>query len=234
MKRLNLRPAGGNFLSLRKHAIRLGCSIEHFRVSPPIRPKIEDLSLLKRGTRIKGKILKRLVVKAGLNDKRCVECGNGTTHNGKPLTLQLDHSDGDSTNNEIVNLRFLCPNCHTQTPTYARRKTPREKSVSTFTLTLEKCGGCGNDFMMKPVRKRHLMKRGRSKFFCSRNCGVKFVPIEVLIEKYGELGSYSAVGKLLGISDVAVRKRIIRESSKGRTAPFEGDKDGSSPSSRTS
>lgn len=49
---------------------------------------------------------------------KCEECGLGNEWNGKPLTLQLDHIDGDSDNDDIENLRLLCPNCHTQTPTF--------------------------------------------------------------------------------------------------------------------
>lgn len=41
---------------------------------------------------------------------------NGTA---KALILQLDHRDGDHTNHSIDNLRFLCPNCHSQTDTFS-------------------------------------------------------------------------------------------------------------------
>lgn len=51
----------------------------------------------------------------------CVSCGNDGAHNGKPLSLQLDHKDGDATNNLPSNLRLLCPNCHSQTGTYGAR-----------------------------------------------------------------------------------------------------------------
>ena len=36
----------------------------------------------------------------------------------KPLVLGLDHIDGDGRNNSLENLRLLCPNCHSQTPTF--------------------------------------------------------------------------------------------------------------------
>lgn len=49
-------------------------------------------------------------------------CGNTGFHNGKPLTLQLDHIDGNSDNNNLSNLRLLCPNCHTQTETFTTRQ----------------------------------------------------------------------------------------------------------------
>ncbi len=43
------------------------------------------------------------------------ECGQGRIWNGKPLTLQLDHRNGDITDNRPENVRLICPNCHTQT-----------------------------------------------------------------------------------------------------------------------
>jgi 5-methylcytosine-specific restriction endonuclease McrA len=49
---------------------------------------------------------------------QCVICGNEGTHMNSPLTLQLDHIDGNSDNESLSNLRLLCPNCHSQTPTY--------------------------------------------------------------------------------------------------------------------
>lgn len=41
---------------------------------------------------------------------------------GNPLTLELDHINGVRTDNRRENLRVLCPNCHSQTPTYRRKK----------------------------------------------------------------------------------------------------------------
>ncbi len=38
--------------------------------------------------------------------------------NNKPITLELEHKDGDSTNNSEDNVCLICPNCHSQTETY--------------------------------------------------------------------------------------------------------------------
>tara|TARA_S200002703_G_C3603410_1_gene185251 strand:+ start:98 stop:505 length:408 start_codon:yes stop_codon:yes gene_type:complete len=38
--------------------------------------------------------------------------------NGNPLTMELDHIDGDPYNNTPENIRLICPNCHSQTETY--------------------------------------------------------------------------------------------------------------------
>lgn len=52
---------------------------------------------------------------------QCAECSQGPEWNKKPLDIQIDHIDGDSLNNQRENLQFLCPNCHTQTPTYGNK-----------------------------------------------------------------------------------------------------------------
>lgn len=47
----------------------------------------------------------------------CNECGIGEW-NKKPITLELEHKNGDSSDNSISNTCLLCPNCHSQTDTY--------------------------------------------------------------------------------------------------------------------
>ena len=41
--------------------------------------------------------------------------------NSKPITLQVDHINGLATNNNIENLRLICPNCHSQSSTFGGR-----------------------------------------------------------------------------------------------------------------
>lgn len=63
--------------------------------------------------------LKARILKEELLPYICVECQNTGIHNGKKLTLQLDHINGINNDNRLENLRFLCPNCHSQTNNYA-------------------------------------------------------------------------------------------------------------------
>lgn len=51
---------------------------------------------------------------------KCFACGIDSW-NGLPLVLELDHKDGNHTNNTEKNLRHLCPNCHSQTDTYKNK-----------------------------------------------------------------------------------------------------------------
>jgi 5-methylcytosine-specific restriction endonuclease McrA len=71
--------------------------------------------------------IKSRLIKEGILKEICSECGIGSEWNGKKLTLQIDHIDGNSENNMLSNLRLLCPNCHTQTPTYGSKKLKKIK-----------------------------------------------------------------------------------------------------------
>lgn len=52
-----------------------------------------------------------------LSGERCSCCGI-KTWNGKPITLEVEHIDGNSEDSSPGNVCLLCPNCHSQTDTY--------------------------------------------------------------------------------------------------------------------
>jgi 5-methylcytosine-specific restriction endonuclease McrA len=66
-------------------------------------------------------VVKRAIIKYELMEYECSDCGNCGFWNNKPLSLQLEHKNGDSADNRIKNLEYLCPNCHSQTPTYGSK-----------------------------------------------------------------------------------------------------------------
>lgn len=66
------------------------------------------------------KLSKRLV-SAGLKKYECESCGI-TEWNGSPISLELNHIDGNSGNHSLENLELICPNCHSQTETYRSKK----------------------------------------------------------------------------------------------------------------
>jgi 5-methylcytosine-specific restriction endonuclease McrA len=62
---------------------------------------------------------KRRLLQEGILTNQCSECGLDSWL-GEALVVQLDHVNGDNADWRLENLRMLCPNCHSQTPTYAR------------------------------------------------------------------------------------------------------------------
>ena len=61
--------------------------------------------------------LKKRLIKEGIKKNECEIC-KISEWNGEPLSMQLDHIDGNSHNHKLENLRMTCPNCHSQTETY--------------------------------------------------------------------------------------------------------------------
>lgn len=75
---------------------------------------IQELVGYKRRSR---KHLKGRLIAAGLLEPRCEECGIEEWRD-KALSLELHHRNGDGLDNRLENLALLCPNCHSQTPTW--------------------------------------------------------------------------------------------------------------------
>lgn len=75
--------------------------------------------LLEQGENLSAKLCKSYYVR---KDAKCSCCAL-YQWNGKPIPLELDHIDGDGTNNTLSNTRLLCPNCHAQTSNYKSKNT---------------------------------------------------------------------------------------------------------------
>lgn len=72
-------------------------------------------------------VLKRRLIRAGVLRNECYECGQQPTWRGKPLVFVLDHINGVSDDYTPENLRLLCPNCNSQTPTFCGRNMKKRR-----------------------------------------------------------------------------------------------------------
>ena len=78
---------------------------------------------------------------------KCSNCGL-TDWLGQPISFDMDHINGDNQDNRLENLRWLCPNCHRQTPTFgSRRGLPMLRRE-------HKCLGCKKDIARSSIRCR--------------------------------------------------------------------------------
>jgi hypothetical protein len=127
---LNLREAGGNYSSFKKWCNIHGLQVpevtnykrtENARIANTIP---DELVFVKNSTYSNGKQIKKRMIKNGI-EYICSECKMGDEWNGKPITLQLDHINSIHNDNRIENLRFLCPNCHSQTDGFAGRSSQK-------------------------------------------------------------------------------------------------------------
>lgn len=110
--------------TFRKRAIDLNCFFPN-KSGKGLRKPILDDRKIKLSEILEGlhpsyqtfKLKKRLISE-GIKSNKCDVCDCDGIWNNKPLTMELDHIDGNRTNHRLENLRMICPNCHAQTETY--------------------------------------------------------------------------------------------------------------------
>lgn len=126
----NLENKGGNYKTLRNRLdfdnidyskFKTGLGSNKGRKFPnSIRVELKDILTINSSyNRVS---LKKRLLKSGLLKEKCYQCGLGDIWNNKPITLQLDHINGNNKDNRLENLRIICPNCHSQTDTFAGKK----------------------------------------------------------------------------------------------------------------
>ena len=132
MRILGVKPAGGSHFHMSNRIRRAQLDTSHFtgqrHNSGKKYPKLraEEVLVTKRhGTaRTKVHLLRRALAEIGV-EERCASCLTQATWQGLPLIHHVNHIDGNPRNCLRENLRYLCPNCHSQTPSYCRKMSSR-------------------------------------------------------------------------------------------------------------
>jgi RNA polymerase subunit RPABC4/transcription elongation factor Spt4 len=105
------------------------------------------------------------------------------------LSLELDHINGDNTDDRVENLRFLCPNCHSQTDNWRGRKVVRTTELSklnhkhktnnecldckeTITDTAKRCKPCNRKYTHIEIEKQRDVGKCKD---CNKNIGKRAV-----------------------------------------------------------
>jgi hypothetical protein len=115
LKKLKLKPAGGNYTSIKRILQQLNVNTSHWTGSTWNKDaQLKDWSDYTKVNSIK----KHLIKKCGF---QCQSC-KLTTWMGCDITLELHHRDGNRTNNKIENIELLCCNCHALTHNWRNRK----------------------------------------------------------------------------------------------------------------
>ncbi len=139
LRALNLKQTGGSQAYIRRLIRAYGLDTSHFlgiranhgsthRGGPDKRTPAQILVARDRLAQpVRPAQLRRALLEIG-RDYCCAVCGLAAQWQGRPLDLQIDHLNGERWDNRAGNLRFICPNCHSQTANFgAKNKSPRGK-----------------------------------------------------------------------------------------------------------
>jgi hypothetical protein len=225
LRKLGLAALGGNYAQLKKYLKECNLDTSHFRkqgwskglkIKPYYHKTISELLVENSETNTVS--VKRRLLKEGIFEYKCYKCSN-ISWNDQPIPLELEHINGIRTDNRLENLTLLCPNCHAQTSTY-RGKNIKIRT-SDGTEYMESLKGSGREVIGVRVssgvpNRCHDCKRIISEIAtrCNR-CSQKDKETKIewpstnwLKEQINKGESYVSLGRKLGVTDNAIRKRI--------------------------
>lgn len=133
LNRLGVSPnSGPNRIQLEEYIKENDIDISHFEGIKE--RKNEDI--FKDNSNVSQAVLRRHYKNGNYSEYKCSICGLEPIWRGKPISFKLDHIDGKTTNNEISNLRWVCPNCDRQLDTFGA------KNKNYFNKEKPKCSKC--------------------------------------------------------------------------------------------
>ncbi len=130
IRHIGLKQAGGTQINIKRRIKSYKIDTSHFlgsasnsgpgHVGGPAKKTWQEILVLRTGDyRTKPFQLRRAMIESGIEFKCCM-CNNPGLWRGKHLRLENDHRNGNWLDDRRENLRFMCPNCHSQTETDGR------------------------------------------------------------------------------------------------------------------
>lgn len=126
LKKLDMKDNGGNRYTVKRKIKKFGLDYNHFTGKYHLlgkkalnRSPWQDILIKKTSLKKEDAFrLRRALIESG-RPYECEICHLGPLWQNKEMRIHVDHKNGETNDNTPENLRFLCPNCHSQTPNFA-------------------------------------------------------------------------------------------------------------------
>lgn len=207
LRNLGLKQCGGSHTHITKIIKKYEISTSHFnkKISYLVRrhkftkEEFIEKVLVLNGSNWQSHSIKLKLFEFNLKERKCEKCGQLETWFNEKLSLQLHHVNSNRTDNGIVNLMILCPNCHSQTTSFSKNKMRKSKKNKSLVIKDKLPNYCECGSVIKNRSKLCL------------DCYAKSMR-KVIRPEYVELTNsikligYAATGRKYGVSDNAIRK----------------------------
>lgn len=138
---------------------------------------IDEKDIFSAESKVSASWVRNVLKKKNLIEYKC-KCGIIDTWNGEPIDLQLDHINGKRNDHRLENLRWICPNCHSQTNTFCGRNKSSAKKVldSELIIALEDSQNIRQGLLK--VGLANGRNYGRAKRIVEKH-GIKFTRVKI-------------------------------------------------------
>jgi len=180
----------------------------------------------KRKSAVRKRVLRDNLISYECSNQECPSLLTPGLWCGQPMVLDLDHIDGDNTNQVLSNLRFLCKNCHSQTPTYGSRNIAEHNKakiyycirceIEVFRKERVFCAECackedktveGNPRVkaspLDKTKSKRFLTKEKSNYKPKRKFEVSKEELETMLSQM----PMTKIAEMFGVTDNAVRRR---------------------------
>lgn len=205
LKKLGYATGGGNNNKTLKNRLeKYNISTEHFHTIKSVERNVDNVFC--ENSTASQATLRRWFVKGDYIPYSCSICGISEWQ-GKKLALQLDHINGNNRDDRIENLRWLCPNCHSQTETFCGKQTTKNHTTKNGIKGEEElvsnrhnyCVDCGKEISLTATRCEECAQK-------ARRVTDRPTKEELFAILKDANGNFTQIGKQFGVTDNTIRK----------------------------
>lgn len=196
-RKLGYLSKGGGRDLIRQRCLELGLSIQHFTGKSQVKKrKWTPEEIFIEDSPVNQTVLRKWFKQGNYTPYICSICGQKPFWNGKELTLTLDHINGNNHDDRLENLRWVCPNCDRQLPTFGSKNPFSKERYNKSAINI--CKNCGKEITAQATLCSECYNKLRKSKIPSKEELENFLNFSK--------GNFTQAGLKYGVSDNAIRK----------------------------